>query len=55
MEAKKKKKYFTPKITSIRVKNAADFLKKSDEEIIQFLKEKGVTLKSTQEKSTNER
>lgn len=36
----KKKKWETPRVTTIRVKNAADFLAKSDEEIRQFLKEK---------------
>ena len=39
-ERKKKKKYTPPKLIRIPVKNAADFLTKSDEEIRQFFKEK---------------
>lgn len=37
---KKKKRWEKPRLTTIRVKNAADFLTKTDEEIHQFLKKK---------------
>ena len=40
MTEKEKKKYTQPKLTRIPVKNAADFLTKTDEEICRFLKEK---------------
>jgi hypothetical protein len=36
----KRKKYAKPKITAISVKNAPDFLAKTDEEILQFFKER---------------
>ncbi len=46
----KKKKYSSPKITTIRVRNAADFLTKSEEEILQFLKERVHKDEKTQKK-----